>query len=151
MKKLFPLLLAAALLCGGLFRGQDVGKLRPMEVIALSMDRDSVVLRTDTGDTGKGENVNAAMEELKEGSYGVLFLDTADYLLLDEDAQRLLPELGRYLRPGCGVCLTRGEMDLTEIAQFLSVHMPENTIQELLTEGGEIPLLIREGEKLYFE
>ncbi|MBQ3215530.1 MAG: hypothetical protein IJB11_05360 [Oscillospiraceae bacterium] len=109
--------------------GRDVARLQPMEVLAVTMEDDGVRIETDTGDAGRGANLEAAIDNLKSTTSGEIFLDTAEYLLI-AGCEPLLPELAAHLRPSCQVCLVEGEVELESVAQFLKIHQPELTLAE---------------------
>jgi len=83
--------LAVAFLGGKGAAGTDVAKLRPVEVLWVQVVDGEVRLHTDMGDAGRGADVNAAIEDLKQRASGKVFLKTAEYVLLSEEA---LPENG---------------------------------------------------------
>ena len=112
--------LAAAALCG--FHSTDVGKLEPVQVLRVGYRGEQVLIETDGGDTGRGKTVARAVEDLMETASGEIFLETVEDLLLLPGAEELLPALGEYLRPGCGVCLEAGNGDLEQAGEYLSAH-----------------------------
>ena len=65
-------------------RGTDLGSLRPVELVQLTEEKGILVLKTDTGDSGWGLTLGQAVAKLKETTPGQIYLDTADYLLLEE-------------------------------------------------------------------
>ena len=120
-------LLAAALLMP--VNGTDVGKLVPVEVLQLYKDGDAVVISTDLGNTGTGTTVETAIENLKNTTAGIIFLDTADFLLVDETAQEEAGALKSYLKPSARVCRTAGVIELKEAASYLAVHKPRQKLK----------------------
>lgn len=133
------LVLAAipALSFGGL-GGEDVGKLNPVQLIALSEERGGVQLQTDTGDLGTGETVRQAVSDMNESAPAKVFLDTADYLLVEPGAELWLPQLQEYLRPSCNICYVTGEVDFAQAVTFLQRHEPKLTLTQY--EAGELRL-----------
>ncbi|HIQ77484.1 MAG TPA: hypothetical protein IAB79_08610 [Candidatus Faecousia excrementipullorum] len=129
------------------FLGTDVARLRPVELISVSQEENQILLETDTGDSGRGQTLELALEDLYDSTPGEIFLETAEYLLITPEGQSLLPELTKTLRPSCKVCLREGEMDLAEAAAYLSVHEPELTLQDYRTGEKDIPKLKMEGER----
>lgn len=129
------------------FLGTDVARLRPVELISVSREEAQVLVETDTGDSGRGQTLELALEDLYDSTPGEIFLETAEYLLITPEGQSLLPELTKTLRPSCKVCLREGEMDLAEAAAYLSVHEPELTLQDYRTGEKDIPKLKMEGER----
>ena len=64
----------------------DVADLEPVEVVYLYKESGNTVLQTDTDAKGKGEDVLAALDDLRQTTSGVVYLDTARYLLIAPDA-----------------------------------------------------------------
>lgn len=131
------------------FAGTDVARLQPVELIFVSQEENRVQVETDTGDSGRGQTLELALEDLYTGTPGEIFLETAEYLLITPQCRGLLPELTKTLRPSCKVCLTEGAADLEEAAAYLSVHEPRLTLQDYRTGDENIPLLITEGDRDY--
>ena len=141
---LYALALGLVLLGG---RKSDIGRLHPVEVVHLYEEKGILILETDTGDKGWGLTVEQALERLKETTPGVVYLDTADYLLLGEGMEPHLPALRAYLKKGTVMAYAPEGIDLEEAAAYLRVHEPERTIKEweepgewLGYEGGKMIL-----------
>ncbi len=136
--------LAALLLAAGfgsrLFAASDVAKLQPVEVLRIQKEAGGILVETDTGEQGRGGSLEEAFENLKECASGDIFLDTVEFVLL-QDAS-IAPELIAYLRPACQVCLERGRADLKKAAAFLDVHRPKATLMNCRKEP--IPTLVSE-------
>lgn len=144
---LYILLLAAALLAP--LQGRDVGKLLPVELVHLYREGEAVVIATDTDAAGTGVTVEAAFENLQATTAGIVFLDTADYLLVDESAMTDVTALKNHLKPSVKVCKVVSDVDLKETAAYLSIHKPQARLkdyrngvdlQELAVENGQIKL-----------
>lgn len=133
------------------FQGSDVAQLKPVDGIFVQYRSDEILVVTDTHNTGRGETLQEAFASLKQLTPGQIFLETADYLLINEAAVALLPELTGYLRPACNVCVADDDVEIDQAVQYLSAHPPETTLhryrqQKVLLEK----LTVREGE-LCFE
>ena len=135
----------ALLLLGG--RGTDIGRLRPVELVQMTEQNGLLILETDTGDRGWGMTVDQAVGKLKETTPGHIYLDTADYLLLEEGTEEYLPQLRTYLKKGTGMVYAPKGLDLIETVEYLSVHKPSRTIgkwgkpaEKLFLEGGKLNL-----------
>ena len=107
--------------------GTDVGKLIPVEVIAVSEDRGIITIETDTGDTGQGRSIEDAVYDMEDTASGIIYLDTAEYLILEEGipAKAMRP----YLKGSVRVCAGEG-MTLDGIAEYLSIHKPKRRLDE---------------------
>ena len=131
--KRWPWYLCALLLIAVLgwmpFEGSDVAKLKPVEVVRIERGDNMITVQTDTGDIGEGKDLSEAFADLKQRTAGQVFLETADFLLIDTEAKPLLPELYAWLRPACGVCICNVPVDLEQVALFLNTHSPVNTLQ----------------------
>ena len=100
----------------------DVADLRPVQTVALYETTDGYLIETDTGDLGRGGTVDAAYQDLMGTTPGVIYLDTAEFLLVSENSQSRIPEIGKYLKRSVRCCTVLGECDLEEASIFLSVH-----------------------------
>lgn len=100
----------------------DVAKLEPVQTVALYMDEGAIVLATDTDNKGRGATVGSAHADLEEKTPGVIYLDTAEYLLVTQDAATHVDALRKYLHPSVEVCIWDGEGSVAEAAQYLSVR-----------------------------
>ena len=95
--------------------------------------------------------MDKSLEDLKASAPGEIFLDTADYILIREGMQQYLPELSGHLRPACGICILRGDADLTAVAQYLAVHPPRRTLRDYCSGETNIPVLTAEQERMTLE
>lgn len=103
-------------------RGLDVAKLEPVQTVALYTDETGVVLETDTDNKGRGETVDSAHEDLEDKTPGVIYLDTAQYLLVTEDAVSYVDAIRKYLHPSVKVSLWDGEGSVKDAAKYLGVR-----------------------------
>lgn len=149
MKKWWVLLLLLAfwLLPG---QGKDAAELIPVEVVRVATQDGQVQIETDTGQTGTGADWTKAVEDLRAGAAGEIFLDTADVLLIDPGAENILRQLEGDIRPGCGVYQYHGETMTEETAAYLRAHPSETDFLEALS-GEKVPILDSEGGKLRIE
>lgn len=128
-------------------RSMDVAELKPVELLYVYREDGKIWLMTDTEDLGSGVNLEDALEDLKASADGAIFLDTADYLVIAENATDQLSQLMKVMRPGTEVCV--GVNADTEAAAFLSAHSPEVTLNDIRCGRGTMPLLIRWGERYH--
>ena len=106
----------------------DVAKLEPVQTVAISVENGKIVLETDTEDKGVGETVEAALQDLEENTSGAIYLDTAQYLLVTEEAEEKVASLRQYLRSGVIVSRWDGKADLQQAARYLSVHIQRTKV-----------------------
>lgn len=123
------------------FRGTDVAELHPVEVVSVRSEKGIVYVDTDTGSSGTGNDLHSAFQDLKATTSGNVFLETADYLLIDEASESLLPELYDLLRPGCRVCRASGKVELAEAATYLRAHKPPISLQDHKAGKRALPVL----------
>ena len=101
-----------------------------VETVLLRLEGNTVVLETDTGHYGIGTGVQEAIVDMKETAEGVLFLDTADYLLLGKESGPWVGELKPYLKGKVLACAMEEKADLKRVTAYLAAHKPEYTIEE---------------------
>lgn len=140
------LFLAAALgvLIFGISKGKsDVSALEPVELLYIYRNGGQVVVCTDTGSFGVGENLSRSLSDLHSSCPKEIFLETADSLVISPNARDLLGGLSHILRPSCSVSIGQGKIDPASAAVFLNLHRPECTVKDLnsrspalLTEKG---------------
>ena len=102
-------------------RRLDIAKLEPVEAIALSVEGNMLVLETDGEYTGKGATVEEALQNLRENTPAVIYLDTARYLLMAEDAKAYQEEMAAQLKPSVQIGIYQGG-EVKEEAKYLDAH-----------------------------
>lgn len=100
----------------------DVAELLPIRAVALYVDGERIVLETDTGYKGSGTTVQGALDSLKKAAPAVVYLDTAEYLLVAPGTEPLLGELTDVLRSSVEVSISDGKDRVAEVAEYLDVH-----------------------------
>ena len=125
----------------------DVAKLRPVEVIYIYKENGQVVLKTDTEDMGVGADAVQALADMRNTSPAVIYLDTAEFLLIgknaNEEAEKLRPELKKDVR----LCEAVGEIDLPLAAKYLTVHGDLPTFRAWNADT-RLPLIYTEKERI---
>ena len=99
----------------------DVADLELVQAVALYLEDGLVVLETDTGDVGKGKVVAEALEDMKGNTASVIYLDTAELLLVAEDAYAHVEAMRELLAPSVMVGRYRGG-DVAEEAKYEDIH-----------------------------
>ena len=122
--KLLLYIVLLLLVCFLPVQSTDVGKLIPVEVIAVSEGDGVVTVRTDTGDQGRGSDLPQAFRDLQATAPGTIYLDTAEYLLLEPGMEDTAAVLGDYLKGDTRVCMAQEGIELEGIAEYLSAHCP---------------------------
>ena len=127
----------------------DIGKLRPVQVVSVYKENAWVVMETDTGDKGFGSTAQQALQNLKDTSTGVIYLDTAEYLLLSKDTVDAAEELRKELKSSVRLCLAAKQVDMVEAAKFLGVHGSLPKLKDW-EKDTELPVLSTFGNSLIF-
>lgn len=151
MKKIliYIFLLAAVVLVP--VKGADIGKLIPVEVVQVSANDETVVITTDMGETGTGKDLKSAANDLKATTAGIVFLDTADYLLIHETVTDEVLWLKNHLKPSVRVCGFEGEIDMKKAATFLNVHRPVCKLRDFAATELKEVLVMEDGRMILKE
>ena len=99
----------------------DIAKLQPVESVAVYVERGEIVLQTDKESVGRGATAQQALEDLKKNAPAVVYLDTADYLLIGEGALDASNEVRGWLKRSIQTAKYAGG-DVKEETQYLKVH-----------------------------
>ena len=90
----------------------DVADLRPVRAVQIYMLNGEVALLTDTEDIGYGADALAALSDMKKTASGVIYLDTAEYLLVSEAAIGQVSQLRQHLKPSVTLYLCEKAVDI---------------------------------------
>ena len=126
----------------------NIANLRPVQVIAFYGDGENLVIETDTRDRGVGTTPQQALQNLKDTAKGVLYLDTAEYILMEDTAQSAVEALRWAFRKSAKICRIQGQIALEDAADFLASHGKLPKIKEWKA-GADLPVLeiVEEHEK----
>ena len=120
MRKLFYIIiLVLCFLCP--VKRVDIAKLEPVEAVAITVRDGFVHLLTDTESAGQGATVKEAVQSLKENATGIIYLDTARFLLIGEQAQNVADQLWQYLHANVRSAPYSGS-DIIEEVKRLDAH-----------------------------
>ena len=72
--------------------GTDAAKLLPARVLVIEERDGAVRVSSDNGAAGSGETLAAALQQMERSAGGVLFLDTAEHIVLLRPTQALLEQ-----------------------------------------------------------
>ncbi len=100
----------------------DVGKLKPVQAVWISKQNGQIVLQTDTGDTGAGRTVGDALADMEAACLGIIYLDTAQFLLVSENALDQIPALRQHLKGSVKLCQWEGKGSISDAAKYMSAH-----------------------------
>lgn len=123
------------------FCGTDIARLSPVEMVWLSSQGGEVYLQTDAGDLGQGENVQAALEQMHRTSPGTIFLETADYLIVQQGKEYLIEQVYGIFRPSCLVFAAPQIPEGEDLSDFLKSHERGIPLRQLRNEQRQLPLL----------
>lgn len=121
MKKILYIIIIGLSFLAPLERA-DVAMLEPIEAVALSKNNDQVTLMTDTGNQGSGKNAQEALSDLKMNTPGIVYLDTAKYLLVSETAVDEIEALRNDLKGTVRICLWNEGEDVQNAVEYLKIH-----------------------------
>lgn len=129
MRRLVYILLLIPLLFVPLQR-VNIADLLPIETVAVYMDGEQIVLETDTSDKGIGKTVEQAWASLKENAAKVVYLDTAEYLLVSEEALEQIDALRSYLKDSVKVGVCEAKDRVKEAVEYLRNHQKMPTLRQ---------------------
>ena len=130
-------------------RPQNIGKMKPVQVVSIYKEKDWIIVETDTEDRGMGGTAAQALQNLKDTTSGIIYLDTAEFLLLSKDAEDAAEELRHELKPSVRLCMVTGSVDLKESSKFLNAHGGLPKLKHW-KKGRELPVLGTFGDSLIF-
>ena len=109
---------------------RDIADLKPVRAVYIHMEGRNFRVQTDTGDFGAGADLTEACADLRAKADGEIFLDTAEFLILDPEVP-ITGEIFTLLRPDCRVTFTDMPPDLEKATAYLSQHPPKLTLARL--------------------
>lgn len=127
----------------------DVGQLRPVQLVVIYRDGEEVILETDTQDKGSGKTVELALKDLKETTPAVIYLDTAQYLIVGENALDAVEGLKSSLKSSVRLYQFTGDIDPELAAQFLGAHKKGPRLKDWETGQG-LPVLDCREDRIKF-
>lgn len=149
MKRILVYLLITAALALVPLERTDVADLRPVQTVALYKTPEGYRIETDTQDVGSGKTVDSAYQDLLDTTSGIIYLDTADFLLISEAALPGLQDMDKYLKNGVKACSVIGEGDLKAVSKFLSVQTGLRPFSAVRS-GDELPVLDCRTDRIKF-
>lgn len=100
----------------------NIGQLEPVSALAVYVDEANVVMEIDGGEKGIGKSVEEALRDLKENTIGIVYLDTAEYLLIDEAAIKYEDAVLMLMRPNVQTFICDARGCVGECAEYISAH-----------------------------
>lgn len=151
MKKLLKILLVAAFL-GALgllpFRSVDAAKLLPVKTVLVTKSGDTYTVDVGAGVKALGRSLGEALQRLREEVTGVLFLPTAEQVVLTEPAESAAEAVAREeaFRPAMGIYRTPDpDPDPEALGEYLASHPSNTTVLDVRAAlaAGELPRIPR--------
>lgn len=121
MRKLLYIVILSALLFAPLERVR-IAQMEPVTAVAVRMEETNIVVETDGGMHGSAKDLKGAVDDLKSNAPAVVYLDTAKYLLISENACKYAGELAIYLKGSTRVCITDEQEDMEWMIRYLDSH-----------------------------
>ena len=113
--------------------GTDAAKLLPARVLVIEERDGTVCVSSDNGAAGCGETLAAALQQMERSAGGVLFLDTAEHIVLLRPTQALLEQVITQpsFRPAAKLYVSRAEKsDAFALVEFLRAHPGKLTLSQ---------------------
>ena len=149
MKRIILYIGILALVIAAPVKPMNIGSLRPVKVVSVYKEHNWFIIETDTEDKGIGGTAKQALQNMKDTSDGVIYLDTAEYLLLGEDTEEEIAELYGELKPSVRLCLATGVDDLKKAGSYLRTHGDLPKLRGW-KKGVELPVLTTFKDSLIF-
>ena len=137
MKKLLSLLLiVGALAALGLlpFRATDAAKLLPVRTVIVTKSGERYTVDVGAGVRAVGRTLSEALERLREEVTGVVFLPTAEQVIVTEPADDALEAVAEEtaFRPAAGIYRTpETAPDAEAVGAYLDSHASNVTLLDL--------------------
>ena len=103
-------------------RRVNVADLLPIETVAVYRVGECIFLETDTAHVGSGNSLEDALSDLKSNTPAVIYLDTAQYLIIAENALDQVDKLRTILKPSVKVRVGDARGDVKAVTQYLKLQ-----------------------------
>lgn len=149
---LFLLVLAALAYFGLLpFSANDVSRLLPVETVLITREGDRIRVDVGAGVRAVGKSLAETLDRLKEQVSGVIFFQTAEQVIVEEQAAQVVDEVisEERFRPAAGIYLTpERDLDAQAVSRYCSARHTALTLGEAKAAQAEgrklvLPRLIR--------
>lgn len=121
MKRVFLYILILASLLFVPLERVEIGKLKPVQGVCIYEENGEIILETDTNDRGIGGSVEEALRDMKQKSEGIIYLDTAQYLLVTGEENQI-DALKQHLKGSVRVCKWSGNGDVLHAIRYADAH-----------------------------
>lgn len=121
MRKLLYVIILGALLLAPVER-VEVAKLLPIRAVAMYESNGMTVLELDTGEKGTGNDAIEALENLKQNTPAIVYLKTAKYLFVSDNAKDNVDSIKRHLKNDVELYACDAAGRVEKVAQYLDAH-----------------------------
>lgn len=142
MKILTILIVVMALLTAagfGPFRAEDTQRLNPVQTLVATFTEQGVKLEGENGQKGWGADFVEAVEDLKQSSVGIVFLQTAQKLVAigADMADLTMTAMSGILRPAAELFTAEKLVDAAQANDYLQTRSSPVTVGELQTAAAQ--------------
>ena len=116
----------------------EIANLEPIQAVWMYYADGELVLETDTEDKGSGVTAAEALDAMKSSSPGIIYLDTAQYLFVSEDAQAQISALQPYVKDAVRLCLWDGQGNIADAVKYADAHKLGEKMKSW-KQGGKLP------------
>ena len=120
MRMLYYIIIVGLMLLAPVKR-LDVAKLEPVEAVAVTVNDGCVMLETDTESIGVGRNAEEAVTSLRKNAKGIIYLDTARFLLVGDNAEEAAMQMKTHLRRSVHLAAYDGG-NVKEQTEYMEAH-----------------------------
>ena len=120
MRMLYYIIIVGLMLLAPVKR-LDVAKLEPVEAVAVTVNDGCVMLETDTESIGVGRNAEEAVTSLRKNAKGIIYLNTARFLLVGDNAEEAAMQIMPHLRRTVHLAAYDGG-DVKEQTGYMEAH-----------------------------
>ena len=118
-----------------------------VQSVFVEYNNEQVILKTDTGEIGIGDTPELALENLKQTAPAIIYLDTAEFLLMEENSLKFAEQMRKLLKDKVRICLMDPEIEVSQATKFLRVHGKLPKLQ-WWKQGENLPILTRQNERI---
>lgn len=138
------------------FVSHDAAELSPIETLIAEFTPDFVRLTGDGDQLGIGKTWDEAVENLKQTTSGIAFLETAQKIIVNGDLAKAVSAIANSvdLRPAAEIFQIDIAKDIQAVGEYLQTRTSPLTVSELQTALGTdfvLPQLHWEHEKVLLD
>ena len=133
------------------FEKSDVARLTPVSVLLVESGGGKVVIKSDQGNSGVGECLADALEDMELTSTGNIFFETVEQIIISEDVSVEAEELSDLFRPGTFVWACKDSPDVEEAGKYLQSQEQKTTLRDYEMGNASLPVLIQIDGRFYLD